>query len=140
MSLFRIVHAVVGRSCRSFASSPINTATPSDGFPGGSDGKASACNVGVVGVILGLGRSPGKGNGSPLQYSLPGEFHGQRSLVGYNPWARKELDTTEQLTQQDPVMDGVWGSPNCPSSALSRMTDLLVVADCVLWQCHWPAL
>ena len=60
--------------------------------------------------------------------------------MGYNPWGRKELDTTEQLTQQDPVMDGVWGSPNCPSSALSRMTDLLVVADCVLWQCHWPAL
>ena len=29
---------------------------------------------------------------------LPGEFHGQRSLVGYSPWGRKELDTTEQLT------------------------------------------
>ena len=30
--------------------------------------------------------------------SLPGEFHGQRSLVGYIPWGSKELDTTEQLT------------------------------------------
>ena len=29
---------------------------------------------------------------------LPGEFHGQRSLVGYSPWSHKELDTTEQLT------------------------------------------
>ena len=29
---------------------------------------------------------------------LPGEFHGQRSLVGYSPWGLKELDTTEQLT------------------------------------------
>ena len=29
---------------------------------------------------------------------LPGEFHGQRSLVGYSPWGRKELDTAEQLT------------------------------------------
>ena len=34
----------------------------------GSDGKASACNVGDPGSILGLGRSPGEGNGNPLQY------------------------------------------------------------------------
>ena len=39
------------------------------GFPGGSDGKASVRNVGDPGSILGLGRSPGEGNGSPLQYS-----------------------------------------------------------------------
>ena len=40
---------------------------PSD-FPGGSDGKASAYNVGDLGSILGLGRSPGEGNGNPLWY------------------------------------------------------------------------
>ena len=39
------------------------------GFPGGSDGKASACNVGDPGPIPGLGRSAGEGNGNPLQYS-----------------------------------------------------------------------
>ena len=39
------------------------------GFPGGSDGKESACNAGDLGSIPGLGRSPGKGNGYPLQYS-----------------------------------------------------------------------
>ena len=39
------------------------------GFPGGSDGKASACNAGDLGSIPGLGRSPGEGNGNPLQYS-----------------------------------------------------------------------
>ena len=38
-------------------------------FPGGSDGKASACNVGDPGSIPGLGRSPGEGNSNPLQYS-----------------------------------------------------------------------
>ena len=38
-------------------------------FPGGSDGKASACSVGDPGSIPGLGRSPGEGNGNPLQYS-----------------------------------------------------------------------
>ena len=38
-------------------------------FPGGSEGKESACNVGDPGLIPGLGRSPGEGNGHPLQYS-----------------------------------------------------------------------
>ena len=39
------------------------------GFPGGSDGKESAYNVGDLGLIPGSGRSPGEGNGNPLQYS-----------------------------------------------------------------------
>ena len=39
------------------------------GFPGGSEVKASACNAGDIGLIPGLGRSPGEGNGNPLQYS-----------------------------------------------------------------------
>ena len=38
-------------------------------FPGGSDGKASAWNAGDPGSIPGSGRSPGEGNGNPLQYS-----------------------------------------------------------------------
>ena len=38
-------------------------------FPGGSAGKASACNAGDLGSIPGSGRSPGEGNGNPLQYS-----------------------------------------------------------------------
>ena len=39
------------------------------GFPDGSDGKASTCNVGDLGLIPGSGISPGEGNGNPLQYS-----------------------------------------------------------------------
>ena len=39
------------------------------GFPGGSDGKESICNAGGLGLIPGLGRSPGEGNGYQLQYS-----------------------------------------------------------------------
>ena len=39
------------------------------GFPGGSEGKESACNPGDLGSIPGSGRSPGEGNGNPLQYS-----------------------------------------------------------------------
>ena len=66
-------------------------------FPGGSDGKESACNAGDLGLIPGLGRSPGGGHGDPLQYSCLENTHGQRSLVGYIPWGLKESDPTEQL-------------------------------------------
>ena len=68
------------------------------GFPGGSDSKESACNAGDLGSIPGLGRSHGGGHSNPpTPVFLPGEFHGQRSQTGYNPWGRKESDTTEQL-------------------------------------------
>ena len=43
-------------------------------------------------------RSPGEGNGNPTPVFLLGEFHGQRSLMGYSPWDRKESHTTERLT------------------------------------------
>ena len=55
------------------------------GFSCDSDGKESICNVGDLGSIPGLGRSPGEGHGSPLQYSCLENLQGQRSLVGYGP-------------------------------------------------------
>ena len=67
-------------------------------FPGGSDDKKSACNAGDTGSISGLGRSPGEGNGNPLQYSCLENPQGQRSLVGYSPQGCKESDTTERLS------------------------------------------
>ena len=54
------------------------------GFPCSSVGKESACSVGDLRSIPGSGRSPGEGNGNPLQYS-------------YSPRGRKESDMTEQL-------------------------------------------
>ena len=56
---------------------------------------ASAGDVRDSGSILELGRSPAGGHGNPLQYSCLENPHGQRSLAGYSPWDRKELDTTE---------------------------------------------
>ena len=56
------------------------------GFPGGSDGKESACNEGNLGLIPELGRSPGGGHGNPLQYSCLENPHG---LVSYSPWGPK---------------------------------------------------
>ena len=55
-----------------------------------------------------------KGMATPV--FLPGEFHGQRSLAGYSPWDRKELDTAEQLTLPGLAGKGVWTV--CPSMVL----------------------
>ena len=54
-----------------------------------------AGNTRDVGLIPGLGRSPGGGHGNPLHYSWLENPHGQRSLVGYRPWDSKELDSME---------------------------------------------
>ena len=70
---------------------PFYTLVGTKGFPGGSDGKESACNVGDLSLTTELGRPTGKGNDYCL---LTGEFHGQRSLLGYSPWGHKESDTT----------------------------------------------
>ena len=75
------------------------------GFPGGSDDKDSACNAEDPGLIPGLGRFPGGGNGKPLQYSYLGKSHGQKNLAGYSPWGCKESDTTKQINHVFPVSD-----------------------------------
>ena len=64
-----------------------------EGFPNGLAGKESTCNAGDTGdtgSIPGSGRSPGEGNGNPLQY-LAWESHGQMGLPGYSPWDRKRV-------------------------------------------------
>ena len=57
-------------------------------FPGGSDGKEAACHAGDLGSTPGLGRSPGAGNGYPLQYSCM-ENSKDGSLVGYSSWSHR---------------------------------------------------
>ena len=57
--------------------------------------KESACHAGGLGLIPGLGKSPRGGHGNLLQYSCLENPYGQRSLAGYSPWGRKELDMTE---------------------------------------------
>ena len=64
-------------------------------FPGGSDGKESTCNVGDLGLVSGLGKILWRKKWQPIPAFLPGEVHGQRSLVGFSPQGCKELDMTE---------------------------------------------
>ena len=63
-------------------------------FPGGSGGKASVYNVGDLGSFPELGRFPGKGNSTPLQYScLENPMDGE----AWCPWGHKESDMTVRL-------------------------------------------
>ena len=112
----------------------------SKGLPCGSAGKEFACNVGDLGLIPGLGRSPGGEHGNPLQYCCLKKPHGQRSLVGHSPWGCKELDTTERLSTEQhkyPLSQfsscfpfspsynpGSTKPYNCPSSWLDYVKDI----------------
>jgi len=60
------------------------------GFPGGSDGKESACNAGDLGSIRGSGRSLGKRIGNPFQYSCLENSIDWGALVGYSPRGLKK--------------------------------------------------
>ena len=84
---------------------------------------ANAGDIRDVDSIPGSGRYHGGGNGNPLQtVFLSGKSKGQRSLVGYNPWGHKELDTTEATWQSiaQPHLEGFQGGSvvkNPPANA-----------------------
>ena len=69
------------------------------GFSGGPVVKNLPANTGGTrdsGSILRSGKSPGVGNGNPLQHSCLENSMDRVSLAGYSPWGHKEMDTTEQ--------------------------------------------
>ena len=68
--------------------------------------------------FLGQEDSPGEGEQQLTPGFLPGEFHGQKSLVGYNPWGHKQSDTTNTFTFQETQRQLDWlylqlCSPGC---------------------------
>ena len=93
--------------------SPLGVSPPSRlegvlslGFPGGSVGKESACNMGDLGLIPRLGRSLREGNSYPVQYS------GLENSMDYSPWGHKESDTTERPpSHRDPMECSTPGLP-----------------------------
>ena len=87
------------------------------------------CNVGDLGSIPGLGRSPGGGHGNPLQDSRLENPHGQRSLVGYSPQGHKELDTIEQLRFLSMLPSGhPWWLSGKESACSARDTETQVLS------------
>ena len=72
---------------------------PSKGLSGGSGSKESACSAGDLGSIPGSGRSPGGGNGNPLQCSCLENPMDRGVRQRYSPWGHRESDLTERLAQ-----------------------------------------
>ena len=69
---------------------------------------ANSGDSGEVGLIPGLGRSPGGGKWQPTPVFLPQKFHGQRSLAGYSPWGRKESYVTKWLSTHTVLSWGIY--------------------------------
>ena len=78
----------------------VSVTQPSPASLVAQDSKESACNAGAAGLIPELGRSPREGKDNPLEYScLVARNPMDRSLVCYNPWSHKELDTVIKRQQ-----------------------------------------
>ena len=78
------------------------------GFPAGSAGKESSCNAEDLGLISGLGRSPGGGRGNPAQYSCLETPQGQRSLGAYSPRVAKSRARLSNSAQQHSPRSSYW--------------------------------
>ena len=74
------------------------------GFSGGSDSKESCQQCQRPGFNPSVGKIPWRREWLHTSVFLPGEFHGQRSLVSYSPWGHKQSDTTKQLHTHTKLM------------------------------------
>ena len=93
------------------SSQKINTS-----FSSGSDGKASCLQCGRPGFNPWIRKIPWRRKWQPTPVLLSGKSHGWRSLVGYSPWGRKELDTTERLQFQFPSIPTIKRTQEAMSS------------------------
>ena len=89
-------------------------------------------------LIPGLEKSPGEGNGTPLQYSCLGNPMDKRSLAGYCPWGHKESDTTKHMHSLLQVLHKCLSSSSSPFS-LSLFLSMLsphTLSLCILSSIH----
>ena len=102
-------------------------------FPGGSDGKESACNVGDLGSIPGSGRSPGEGSGYPLQYSC------LRSPVYRGAWRATVHGVAKSWTQRKQLSTAQHLNENTEESRLPSSKELKVCLPAELGPQSFPA-
>ena len=110
------------------------------GFPGGSDGKESACNVEDLGSIPGLGRSPGEGSSYPLQCSFL--ENSMDMVVGYSPWVcrvRQHWVTFTSLQQRwwEWTMSSWENVQNKMRKGLRQILEVLGVVEILEWGRRW---
>ena len=77
---------------------PRSPTLQADSLPAGHKGSPKKETIRKPGFDPWVGKIPWRREWQPTPVLLPGESHGLRSLVGYSPWGRKELDTTERLS------------------------------------------
>ena len=99
------------------------------GFPGSSDGKESACNAGIPCSILGLGRSPGKGNGNPLQYFCLENPADRGAWWASSPWGHRGSDMTESKSIYDDSMFNIFGALRW----FSKVATLFYISSSNIW-------
>ena len=75
---------------------------------GGANGEESACQCRRHGFDPWVGKIPERKKWQPTPVFLPGEFHGQRSLVSHRPWGCKESEATEHTHTQMELCRGTW--------------------------------
>ena len=86
-------------------------------FPGGSGSKESTCNAGDQGLIPGLGRCPGEGNGKSLQYSCLGSPMDRGTWPGYSACTTERLTLFLQVTVEMLCLEGLGGGVEGNSQA-----------------------
>ena len=118
-------------------------------------GKKFACECRRLGFSPWVGKIPWRRKWQPSPVLLPGESHGQRSLVGYSPWGHTESDTTEVTKQEQQQWLWCWPLSSCaywpfiyllfwsvlsdisPSPPFCRAeVEVLVFCNCVVQACY----
>ena len=108
-----------------------------------------ACNVGDPGLIPGSGRSPGEGNGNPLQHSCLENPTDGRSLIAYSPWGRKESDVIDftslhnhvrtspvaQMVKSLPAMRKTWVRSLGREDPLEK--EMAIHSSILAWKIPW---
>ena len=103
------------------------------GFPGGSDGKQSACNAGDPGFTPWVGKIPWRRKWQPTWVFLPGKSQRQRSLAGYSPWCCKRV-RHDFKQQQSLYLQRPFTLASQPPASLSIVSHLSCVWLCAtLW-------
>ena len=109
----------INKNLKQLASTGYNQVVNGKSFPGGSDGKESACNAGDPGSIPRSGRSPGEGNGNPLQYSCLENSHGQQhARLPCPSYSGGNLNSSVQFSSVTQLCPTLCDPMNCSTPGL----------------------
>ena len=112
------------------------------GFPGGTGGKESTCQCRRHkrhGFSPWVGKIPWRRAWQPTSIFLPGEFHGQKSLVAYSPWCHKQLDMTEAAEHAHIVILWKQGYFNGDVIKIWWLVNLAKKSVSLTWRGAWVA-